>query len=270
MNSTQQVLDVQRVVWSLGDYTRIEHFLRPASQAVVEACEVRPGMTVLDVGAGTGNLTLEAAGRGADVIASDLTPSMIERGKARSRSAGLDITWHEADAQNLPFEDNTFDVVASVFAAMFAPDADGVVREMLRVTKPGGMVALTSWAEEGYTGQTLDLARRYAPPPPEGTDTPVSWGNEDLARMRFEKHAASVDVLRKAITWKFDSTEEARSFLENEAPPIVAAKMAMPPERFAEMLDETEKLQERYNRGEGGRVVVDSDYLVVLGRKASG
>lgn len=263
----QRVLERQRMVWSLGDYAKVAEILRPASVAVVDACGVGEGTRVLDVGAGTGNLAIEAARRGADVVATDLTPALIEIGRRRSHDEGFEIEWREADAQNLGFQDGSFDVVASVFGAMFAPDADAAVREMLRVTKPRGIVAFTAWASDGYTGRSLAITSGYLPPPPEGVDTAGSWGDEDVARSRFERHADTVEVRRGVVTWDFASADEARSFLETNAPPFVAAKSILPPERFDEMTRELEDLRDRFNKATDGRITIDSEYLLVLARR---
>lgn len=263
----QQVLDRQRFVWSQGNYGSIHDLLRPAAVALVEACGVGSGQTFLDVGAGTGNVALEAAQRGAKVIATDLTPHLIEIGKERSREAGFDIGWQEADAQNLKFEDDSFDAVGSAFGAMFAPDADAAVREMLRVVKPGCPIAMTVWAGSGYVGRMFETTSRFLPPPPEGVNTVIEWGDEETARQRFEKHAVDVEIRPGKVVWDFESAEEARRFAEEDAPPTVAAKSVLPPDTFREMMDAQEALEEEFDRGEGGRVTIDAEYLLVLGRK---
>ncbi|MDQ4145587.1 MAG: methyltransferase domain-containing protein [Actinomycetota bacterium] len=269
VDAAEQMKDRNRLMWSLGDYPTIADFLRPAARAVADACSVGPGMSVLDVGAGTGNFAVEAAKRGARVIASDLTPHLIELGRARTEQEMLDIEWHEADAEDLPFEDEMFDVTASVFGAIFAPHADKVVAEMMRVTRPGGVVAMTSWDNDGYAGQIATMTMEFAPPPPEGVDRPTSWGTEEAARARFEPVAEEVNVGRGTVTWDFASSEEAREAVETKIPPVVAAKMVMPPERFEEMMTRYDEIQRRFDRGEGGRVAVDSEYLLILARKPS-
>ena len=264
----QEVLERQKMLWSLGNYNEVAKILMPAAGHVADACEIGASVSVLDVGAGTGNLAVEAATRGAaPVVATDLAPSQLELGKARTQVAGLDIEWREADAGNLPFEDGSFDVVGSVFGAMFAPVADEVVQEMLRVTKPGGVVGFTSWSADSYIGQTLRISSGYLPPPPEGANTPGEWGHAEEARSRFARHASDVEVRTGVVTWDFDSTDSARDFFETNAAPTIAAKMMLPPERFEELMSELEILQDKHNRGTGGRVIVDSEYLLLLARK---
>ena len=263
----QKVLDTQRMMWSLGDYSRNVGFLRPAALHLVETCKVGTGHRFLDVGAGTGNLAVEAAHAGASVIATDPTEHLMDIGRKDTAEASLDIEWQEADAQNLPFEDNTFDVVGSVMGAMFAPDADAAVREMMRVTKPGGFCAMTSWAKDGMIGQTFLAASRFMPPPPPGVNTVGEWGDEATARSRFERYSEEVSVLRGKTMWAFESLEEERRFFEEEAPPGVAAKMVLPPETFAELVVELEKIHDRFDKSPGDDLLLEAEYLLTVARK---
>ena len=146
-----------RWMWSLGDYSRLAKVLEPHSEALADACAIRPGMRVLDVAAGDGNFAMAASRRGAIVTASDLTPRMVELGRDRSTAAGAQVEWTEADAEQLPFEDGGYDVVASVFGAMFAPRPEQVASEMFRVAKPGGLVAMASYGPGGFLGGVRDL-----------------------------------------------------------------------------------------------------------------
>ncbi len=266
----QEIKARQRFVWAAGNYSEVAKVLEPASFDVVSATGTGPGTRLLDVGAGTGNLSVAAARAGATVLASDLTPELMEIGRARTESEGLNVEWRTADAENLPFEDSSFDVVGSVFGAIFAPRADLALGEMMRVVKPGGLVALTAWDKDSYTGATLALSARFGPPAPEGVDTPGSWGDAAVAKARFEAHAAEVEVREGSVLWDFESPEAAWAFMEENVPPMVVAKMMMPPERFEEMKQAYGDVLERFNRGTGGRVTIDSDYLLVLARKASG
>lgn len=263
----QQIKDNHRKMWALGDYSQVAGFLQPASDALADACGIGAETTVLDVGSGTGNLALTAARRGATVVATDLTPQLLELAKGRSTEESLELEWHEADAENLPFEDGRFDVVTSVFGAMFAPHASKVAEEMLRVTKPGGVVGFTAWANDGYTGKNLELTSSYGPPAPPGIDTVGSWGDESVARKRFEDAGAEVDVTYGNVVWDFDSLPAAREFNETNVPPMVAAKMRMDPEKYEEMVAKQRELQETFNRGENGRVTIDAKFLVIVARK---
>lgn len=267
--TAKQIKDNHRKMWALGDYSQVAGFLQPASDALADACGIDLETTVLDVGCGTGNLALTAARRGAQVVATDLTPELLEIAKQRAASEGLELEWQIADAEELPFERDRFDVVTSVFGAMFAPHAAKVAEEMLRVTKPGGVVGFTSWANDGYTGRNLELTSSYGPPTPPGIDSVGSWGDESVARKRFEDAGATVEVTYGNVVWDFESLEAAREFNETNVPPMVAAKMRMDPEKYEEMVAKQRELQQEFNRGENGRVTIDAKFLVIVARKPS-
>src|SRR5688572_16087165 len=175
-----------RAMWALGDYpSMVETFLLPLGPRLVEACGIDSGMRVLDVAAGTGNASIPAAERGAQVTASDLTPELLEAGKARAESQGIELEWTEADAENLPFEDASFDVVMSSIGAMFAPHHQVVANELVRVCRPGGTIGLLSWTPEGMLGALFRTIGPFAPPPPPGAQPPPLWGSEDHLKELF-------------------------------------------------------------------------------------
>ena len=267
MSEFSEVKDRMKYVFAQGNYPEVAKVLAPAAEAIVEACGVGPGMRVLDVAAGDGNVAIAAAKRGATVIASDLTPELVEKGRARSQAEGLDIEWREADAEDLPFGDGEFDVVTSAFGAMFAPRAAHTAGELLRVVKPGGKVGFTSWSRNGHTGKTFEISAKYMPPPPDGADTAVSWGDEDTVRARFEPHASNVEITTGTVPWRFDSVEEWEDWAETNVPPIVVAKQALPPETFARFREEQKALSEESNIATDGTVAVDSEYLLVVATK---
>src|SRR5687767_13820162 len=168
----------QREIWGLGDYSWMSRVLRPAAVALCDACAVGAGQEVLDVAAGDGNFATACAFEGADVTASDLSPGMVERGRARSAAEGYDIEWIEADVEDLPFEEASFDCVGSVFGAMLAPRPEVAAREMFRVARPGNTVGLAVWVPDGASIEMFRIGRRYAPPselPPHEE----LWGRED-------------------------------------------------------------------------------------------
>jgi len=169
-----------RKMWASGDYpSMVETFLLPLGPRLVEACGIGPEMSVLDVAAGTGNASIPAAQAGADVTASDLTPELLEAGRQHAEAEGLALDWVEADAEHLPFEDESFDVVMSSIGAMFAPHHQEVADELVRVCRPGGTIGLLSWTPEGMIGALFRLMGPFAPPPPPGAQPPPLWGSED-------------------------------------------------------------------------------------------
>src|SRR6185436_19499295 len=169
-----------RAMWASGDYPcMVETWLLPLGPRLVEAAGIGPGMRVLDVAAGTGNASLPAAQAGADVTASDLTPELLEAGRRRADAAGLTLAWVEADAEHLPFEDASFDVVISAIGAMFAPHHQQTADELVRVCRPGGTIGLLSWTPQGMIGAFFRAMKPFMPPPPPGVQPPPLWGSEE-------------------------------------------------------------------------------------------
>ncbi len=254
-----------RRIWSSGDYATLSERLRPAAQALADACAVGAGQEVLDVAAGDGNFALICAAEGCAVVASDLAPGMVERGRARSQGEGYDIEWVEADAQRLPFEEDRFECVGSVFGAMIAPDPEAVARELFRVVRPGNTVGMTAWTPDSAAVEMFDIGRRYAPGgPPE--HTPDRWGDEDNVRRWFGDLANSIEMERRAITWAGDSAEAFVAMMERSAPPQAAAKAAMPPDAYAQMRAEMVELGRRWAGGDGS-FSVDAEYLLIVARR---
>jgi ubiquinone/menaquinone biosynthesis C-methylase UbiE len=147
--------------------------LLPLGQTLVEACGVTAGMRVLDVAAGTGNASIPAAKAGADVTASDLTPELFDAGRQRAEAEGVELAWVQADAENLPFEDQSYDVVMSSIGAMFAPHHQEVADELVRVCRPGGTIGILNWTPDGMIGALFRTMGPFAPPPPPGATRPV-------------------------------------------------------------------------------------------------
>jgi SAM-dependent methyltransferase len=175
-----------RAMWASGDYPHmVDTFLLPLGPRLVEACRIGAGVSVLDVAAGTGNASLPAAERGAHVTASDLTPELLQAGAKRAEAAGLELDWVTADAENLPFEDGTFDIVMSSIGVMFAPHHQRAADELVRVCRPGGTIGLLSWTPEGMLGALFRMMGPFAPPPPPGATPPPRWGSEEHVRELF-------------------------------------------------------------------------------------
>ncbi len=250
--------------WGKGDYSGLSEMLRPAAQALCDACAVGAGQEVLDVAAGDGNFALACAFEGASVVASDLSPGMVERGKARSEAEGYDVEWVEADAEDLPFEDGRFECVGSVFGAVMAPRPDVVAQELFRVVRPGNTVGLVSWVPGGVAQEMFSIGRKYAPP----SDAPTHdlWGDEDVVRERFGALANSIEMERRTLPWAGDSPEDFVAFMERHAPMQVAAKERMPPDLYAQMRGDFLDLVRDWAGGDGP-FSVDAEYLVVVARK---
>jgi ubiquinone/menaquinone biosynthesis C-methylase UbiE len=254
-----------REVWALGDYRVIAEMTLPASQALVDACAISAGQEVLDVAAGNGNLALLAAREGAAVVASDLTPAMVELGSERTSSEGYDVEWVVADVEELPFEDGRFDCSASVFGAMFAPRPEVAAAEMFRVVRPGGTVGLAAWTQTGFQGRVFALGSKYVPPAADVPDATL-WGVEDTVLERLEGLASSIQFERRTIRHEWDSPEGFFEFSRNAGPSLARAQSLSEEQRKA-MGRELLAVIDELNQADDGRVVIDNEYLITVARK---
>jgi 2-polyprenyl-6-hydroxyphenyl methylase/3-demethylubiquinone-9 3-methyltransferase len=259
-----------RAMWALGDYHAFATALVwEVGPTLVEACGVAPGDRVLDVAAGTGNVAIRAAEAGARVVASDLTPEHFEAGRREAAARGVELEWVEADAQALPFPDRSFDVVTSVFGAMFAPDQRATADELLRVCRPGGTIGMANFTPEGLGGAFFELLGRYAPAPPAGTPSPLLWGSEEHVRALFGDRVASLRLERREYVERAESPSAYCGLFKRTFGPVVAiaASLAADPDRAAALDREFLEFAERSNRGvAGGPAEYPYEYLLVLAR----
>ena len=259
-----------RAIWASGDYpSMVETFLLPLGPRLVEACGIGPGMRVLDVAAGTGNASIPAAQRGANVTASDLTPELLDAGRRRAEAAGVQLDWVVGDAERLPFDDGAFDVVMSSIGAMFAPHHQAVADELLRVCAPGGTIGLLSWTPEGMIGALFRTMGPFAPAPPPGAQPPPLWGSEthlaDLFGYRVAFHSQERDVL--AVT-AFDHPHDyATHFKERYGPTIAAQANARANGREDDFVAALDAFCDEWNRGTQGDARFEMEYLLSVGRK---
>ena len=239
-------------MWASGDYpSMVETFLLPLGPRLVEACGIESGMRVLDVAAGSGNASIPAAERGAEVIASDLTPELLDAGRAVAEAKGLELDWVTADAENLPFEDGRFDVVMSCIGAMFAPHHQPVADELVRVCRPGGTVGMLNWTPEGMIGALFRTMGPFAPPPPPGAQPPPLWGGEDHVRELFGDRVEWRSLEREhleitAFPHPHDYGEHFKSYY---GPTIVARGNAAKSGRVGEFDDALDRFCDEWNRG---------------------
>ena len=259
-----------RAMWASGDYpSMVETFLLPLGPGLVEACGIGPDMRVLDVAAGTGNASIPAAQRGARVTASDLTPELLDAGRRRAEAEGLELAWVAADAERLPFEDESFDVVMSSIGAMFAPHHQDVADELVRVCRPGGTVGLLSWTPEGMIGALFRAMGPFAPPPPPGAQPPPLWGDEEHLRglfgERVEFRALERDMLE--VTAFERPRDYGEHFKERYGPTIAARANAVRSGRAAEFDDVLDRFCDEWNRGTPDRARFEQEYLVTVGAR---
>jgi SAM-dependent methyltransferase len=254
-----------RAVWAMGDYAPIADILRPAAQDLLDACAISAGQEVLDVAAGTGNLALLAAEEGASVVACDLTPEMVEKGKARTDADGVDVEWVVADAEDLPFEDERFDCAASVFGAIFAPRPDVVIEELFRVVRPGNTVGLTAWGDYGLQAEMFGVFDRYRPP--SDFPNPALWGDPAVAEERLAPYANRVQTQKLTLPWEFPSWEAAWQVYANNGP-LVALRQAVGDEEFGRARAAAEEVVKSWNGGTlDGPISLPADYLQIVARK---
>jgi len=254
-----------QATWTAGDYGPLAARLEPAAVALVDALGVGPGDRVLDVAAGTGNVALAAARRGADVTASDITPRMLELGRARAREAGLAVTWVAADAEDLGGADGAHDVAASAFGVIFAPRPPAAVAELHRVVRPGGRVGLTAWTAGGHMARMTEVVRGFFPGADRG-HTALAWGDPATARALLAGTFADVAVRPASLPWHFPSAAAARAFLERHSPSHLAAAAALPDGRGADLFDALEAFYAA-EAGPGGAVEAAAEYLLITGTR---
>jgi SAM-dependent methyltransferase len=259
-----------RKMWASGDYpSMVETFLTPLGPRLVEACGIGPGMRVLDVAAGTGNASIPAAATGADVLASDLTPELFEAGRARAEAAGVSLEWAEADAENLPFAGESFDVVISSIGVMFAPFHQAAADELVRVCRTGGKIGLLSWTPEGMIGALFRTMGTFMPPPPPGAQPPPLWGSEEhlgeLFGGRVELELAERGLLEVTA---FARPEDYGEHFKQRYGPTIAARANAEKDGRAEEFDQAlNEFCAEWDRGGGGDAYFEMEYLLTVARK---
>jgi SAM-dependent methyltransferase len=256
-----------RKMWASGDYPEmVTTFLLPVGERLVEAAGIAAGERVLDVAAGTGNAAIPAAARGAQVTASDLTPELLDAGRARAEAAGVELDWVAADAEALPFEDAAFDVVMSSIGVMFAPHHQAAADELVRVCRPGGRIALLSWTPEGMLGALYRVMKEFAPPPPPGAQSPPLWGSEEHLVGLFGERIRFDTLVRETLS--ITAFSHARDYAEHFKAyygPTIAARANAEREGRAEDFDAAlDAFCDEWHRD--GRF--EKEYLIGVGTKA--
>ncbi|MFP1625396.1 class I SAM-dependent methyltransferase [Streptomyces sp. 5K101] len=261
-----------RKMWALGDYAAVASELIPdLGPLLVRACGVSAGQRVLDVAAGTGNAAIPAALAGADVVASDLTPELLDAGRQAAEKQGAELEWREADAEALPFGDGEFDVVMSCVGVMFAPHHQAAADELLRVCRPGGTIGLISWTPEGFVGRMFATMKPYMPPPPPGARPPPLWGQEQHVRALFADRVTDVDARRQTVRVdRFESPEAFRDYFKANYGPTIATyrNIAEDPERVEALDRELAALARRASdTDETAPTAMDWEYLLLTARR---
>lgn len=253
----------QQATWSSGDYAVIGTTLAITGELLCEAVDLRAGQRVLDVAAGNGNATLAAARRWADVTSTDYVPALLERGRNRAQADGLPVTFQEADAEQLPFDDGMFDVVLSVFGVMFTPDQQQAAQELLRVCRSGGKIGLANWTPEGFIGQVFRTIGKYVPPA-AGVKSPALWGTEQRLGELFGDGISDLTVNRRFFMFRYRSVEHFLEVFRTYYGPMLKAFAALDASGQAGLTRDLTELMQRFNIGGSDSLIIPSEYLEVV------
>ena len=253
----------QQAAWSSGDYALIGTTLQIVGEELCEALDVRAGQRVLDVAAGNGNVSLAAARRGCEVLASDYVPALLERARERAQAERLNIEFRQADAEALPFTDGAFDVVVSTFGVMFTPDQERAAAELVRVCRHGGKIGLANWTPEGFIGQLFKTVGRHVPPP-AGIKSPAAWGSRVRLGELFDGHAASVTSAQRHFVFRYRSPEQWLQVFRSYYGPVLKAFGALDIGQQAVLQQELLALVGQFNRAGDGTMDVPGEYLEIV------
>jgi SAM-dependent methyltransferase len=257
-----------RATWMSGDFGRIAHHTEKAAEEFVGNLGIAPGAQVLDVACGTGNLSIPAARGGAHVTGVDIAANLLEQARGRAAAEGLDATFDEGDAEKLPYADASFDVVMSMYGAMFAPRPELVAAELARVCRPGGLIAMANWTPDGFVGKSFAVSARQMPPP-EGVPAPVLWGDEATVRGRLGSYVSRLDLVRRQALFDYPFGPSAMvEFFREYFGPTKVAFSRLDPEGQKAFAADLEELWRAHNEAEGDRTLVRAEYLEVKAIRA--
>lgn len=252
----------QQATWASGDFAVVGTTLQIVGENLAEACDIRAGELVLDVAAGNGNATLAAARRFARVTSTDYVPALLEKGEARARAEGLEVSFMTADAEALPFGDGAFDVALSTFGVMFAPQAEVSAAELLRVVRSGGRIGLASWTPQGFLGELFKTIGKHVPPP-AGLRSPMQWGDEARIQELFGAKG-TVQCTRRNFMMRYQSAEHWIAVFRTFYGPTHKAFAALQPAGQTKLHEDLVALLESRNVGGPASLVVPAEYLEVV------
>jgi len=257
----------QQAAWSAGNYAVVGTTLQIVGENLCEALDLRSGARVLDVAAGNGNATLAAARRWCEVTSTDYVPALLEAGRVRAQAEGHTIKFQEADAENLPFPDASFDVVMSTFGVMFTPNQEQAASELARVCKPRGRIGLANWTPESFIGQVFKTIGKYIPPAP-GVRSPALWGTTAALDTLFGETARAIHTATRQFTFRYHSPAHFLEIFRTYYGPMNKAFAALDAEKQAAFEQDLLALIGSRNRSGDGTLVLPSEYLeVVIERK---
>lgn len=253
-----------KTMWMTGDYGRVAKHIETVAEEFIGRLALRPGVRLLDVACGNGNLAIVAARAGAIATGADIATNLLEQARARAESEGLAIQFDEGDAENLPYDDAAFDVVVSMFGAMFAPRPELVAAELARVCRSGGRIAMANWTPEGFVGQMFKIGGRYTPPPPNML-APILWGDEETVRERLHDGIADLQLRRRVFSLKYPfPPAEVVEFFRTYFGPTQRAFDALDSGGQDALRSDLERLWSEHNRATDNTTDVEGEYLEVV------
>lgn len=261
--NASSVKERQRQAWASGDYAVFGTALNIISELLCEAADLHPGERVLDVATGSGNAALAAARRYCTVTGADYVPTLLEKGRERAAVEGLAVEFVEGDAEELPFQDSSFDVVLSSVGAMFAPDQEKAAEEMTRVCRPGGRICMANWVPGSFAGELGSLFGSYSPKAP-GLLPPTLWGTEERLQELLGESTASIVAIPRVFTFRYPSVAHYLEILREYLGPTRETFRALGPKDRASLTHDVERLVERFNRSGKETMIVPGDYLEVV------
>jgi len=253
-----------KATWMAGDYGHFAHYLEPGALEFLERLAIPPGTRMLDVACGAGQIAIPAARAGVQVTGVDIAENLIDQARARARQEGVQAQFDEGDAEMLPYEDASFDLVVSLIGAMFAPRPEFVAAELIRVCRPGGRIVMANWTPEGHVGQMFKIIGKYVPPSPLMAP-PMKWGDEATVRERFKNGISRVQCSKWMYPMRYPfSPAEVVDFFTEYYGPANRAMASLDEDRQAALHDELTALWSRNNQAADGTTSVDAEYLEVL------
>jgi SAM-dependent methyltransferase len=270
MSAVAELKNTHRGVWAAGNYSAVaEHIDDIPPADLLAQVGITAGHNVLDVATGTGNLALKAARRGAHVTGLDLTPELLAVARDRAQRAGLDIDWIEGDAEDLPFADDGFDRITSVFGVQFAPRHEVVAEELARVCRPGGRIGLANWTPHGLIGAVLKLIGGAMPAPPAFASPPPLWGSEEHVRALFAELPVEPAFAYGRNPWRFASAEHFVAFMETQYGPTLKARERLTADgRWDDCRRDMVAIADSFNEATDGTLLMQAEYLIVVGKKS--
>jgi ubiquinone/menaquinone biosynthesis C-methylase UbiE len=260
----EAIKDKQRAGWETGDYPRVGNTLQIMSELLVEAADVRAGQRVLDVGCGQGNAAIAAARRFGEATGVDYAPNLLAQGRERAAAEYLPVTFIEGDAEKLPVPDASFDLTLSTVGVMFAPDHQRTADELVRVTAPGGRIALANWTPDGMIGALFKTVAAWAPPP-AGVRPAALWGTEAHLAELFGDQVEWVSLTKRQFVFRYRSPEHYSQWFREHYGPITRLAGTLAGDDLDRFADELAEVARQYNKADDGTVVAPAEYLEAVG-----